>query len=641
MSTRRAPLANVPNATNSPYRTTANPAAKRPRALAADLREGTYGQPPPAKKQMLEENDVDARRHAMLRKAGQNTPTTFQRRLEAARDSKTVQKPAERSQKPVTDNLETIRAWQRHYRKAFPSYVFYFESVPDDVREKATTQLLALRAREEKFFSKAVTHVITTRSLPQSSFTTSSEPKTSAPQSVTSPQAHRQAQTINPSVLDRTQAGNNGDVLVKATEMKMKIWAVEKLQRVLHTMFNAETGEEPPLHNTRGSATALAQTKLHHREADLSQLLRNEKVHGPADRDLAVTTKDVAHFRGYYVYVHCMNEKYRPTIIRDYPKPATKEEGKWPQFKLSPQGRCPFVEDPNHVKSLAQNTQRSIQARTQRSASTAPRTRAAAALEAAQQAPSVKPAENNALFENNNMAKRAPSAHEESISDQSISKPLDPPRLIPAKRGQSELVAPLTRTNTTDSMPPLFGSAQASLRQMPRFAGGEPVASGVQPSNVTSAIRSQMISSTAAAPGGRAGTSKELHQLSRKVLEKNSAPNSTASTWMNDMRAAINDDRGPAPRAAKRKAQETLTHIREDSVENHTQRKVAPMRKKKPVEKDPKPGYCENCREKFDDFDTHIASRKHRKFALTRENWADLDALLADLVRPEAESDTH
>ncbi|KAI5297550.1 hypothetical protein KEM56_004738, partial [Ascosphaera pollenicola] len=49
----------------------------------------------------------------------------------------------------------------------------------------------------------------------------------------------------------------------------------------------------------------------------------------------------------------------------------------------------------------------------------------------------------------------------------------------------------------------------------------EPAASGVQPSNITSAIRSQMISSTAAGTGAKAATSKEVHELKRKVLENN------------------------------------------------------------------------------------------------------------------------
>ncbi|EKG11861.1 BRCT domain-containing protein [Macrophomina phaseolina MS6] len=657
MTSRRAPLANVPNATNSPYRPHAAAATKRPRSHASEQRDAAYTGQPPAKKQFLEENDTEARRQVLLKKAGQTQTSAAQRKLEAARDVRSSHKPIDRPQKVAQDNYDTIRQWQKHYRKVFPQYVFYFENIPADARARATKQILALGAREEKFFSKSVTHVVTTRQIPADQPVSSSiDSRTTSSNAAASQDESGQLRTINPSLLDRstepqvartrlalelaaarkpgissaqgifqdpetrTRSSHNGDILIKAREMGMKIWALEKLERILNTMFNTDTGEQPPAYNTRGS-TAVNASKA--RGADLSQLLKNEKVNGPADRDLAVSTKDMAHFRGYYVYVHCMNEKYRPVIMRDYPKVPTKEDGKWPQFRLTAPGRCPFVEDPAHLRKLQmQDQQKTTQQRTEKAASTAPRTRSAsAAFEAAKQlAP--KAEQRRALTENNNIARRG-SVTEES-TDTLLAKPLDPPKLIPAKRREP------------DGIPPLFGSAQASLRAMPRYAGGEPIASGVQPSNITSAIKSQMISSTAAAPGARAGTSKELHQLSRKVLEKNSAPNSTNSSYMTDIRAAINGDRAPPTRAAKRKAQETITGGKGDAEDSEKQssRRVIISRSKKSMEKEPKPGYCENCREKFDDFDTHIVGRKHRKFATTPDNWTELDNLLSELTRP-------
>jgi regulatory subunit for Cdc7p protein kinase len=70
------------------------------------------------------------------------------------------------------------------------------------------------------------------------------------------------------------------------------------------------------------------------------------------------------------------------------------------------------------------------------------------------------------------------------------------------------------------------------------------------------------------------------------------------------------------------------------------------------VKRDPKPGYCENCQDKFADFEEvslsspilplapsdanqlqHILTRKHRKFAENDDNWSQLDALLSQLQR--------
>src|SRR5262249_11294280 len=161
---------------------------------------------------------------------------------------------------------------------------------------------------------------------------------------------------------------------------------------------------------------------------------------------------------------------------------------------------------------------------------------------------------------------RSRSVSKQMPHDQILAKPLDPPK-IPLKRG------------STDTLP-LFGSAQASLRRMPRFAGGEPVASGVQPSNVTSAIKSQVISSTAAVPGAKAGPSKELNALKRKVLERNNMP----VTYLNDVRAAVNNDGVGVGQVMKRKA-DTLTHIHEEetvvSDEEQWLRRKASISKKK------------------------------------------------------------
>jgi regulatory subunit for Cdc7p protein kinase len=381
------------------------------------------------------------------------------------------------------------------------------------------------------------------------------------------------------SVFDQVlQRSNNGDILYKARELGMKIWSAEKLQRMLNTMFNTDTGEDYSARH----GTSQSQNKLG-RQADLGKLLQNEKLNGPLDRDYSVATQDMIQLRGFYIYIHDMDEITRPVMVREYPKVSKKEEGKWPQFRVSGAGKCPFVEDAHHLRKQQQQEQDEQRARATKAA--VPRTRAATA----------------ALGENNNLARRG-SAPSETIKHEDA-KPLDPPKMIPAKRSNTD----------STGMPVMFGSAQANLRTMPRFAGGEPVASGIQPSNITSAIRSQMISSTAAAPGARAGNSKEVNQLKRKVLEKNSGPSTNSNAMMNDMRAALNQESGQPVRAAKRKAQDALGFIHEDmtpSDEERQARKVAVARRRKTTEKELKPGYCENCREKFNDFD-EVCTRLH------------------------------
>lgn len=136
---KRAPLADIPNAVNSPNRAVAQIGTKRARSHAADQRELAYGQPPPAKRQLLQTEDHETRRNALLQKTSNQPPTTLQRRLEASRDGP---RPA----KTVPPNIEDIRQWQRHYRKVFPQIVFYFDNVPEDVRERVKRQVKSLGA---------------------------------------------------------------------------------------------------------------------------------------------------------------------------------------------------------------------------------------------------------------------------------------------------------------------------------------------------------------------------------------------------------------------------------------------------------------------------------------------------------------
>jgi regulatory subunit for Cdc7p protein kinase len=168
MASRRAPLATMPNAVNSPFRTTQSVAGKRTRA---QLGENVYGQPP-AKKQLLDANgeggeNVDPLKRTatvisnekldepfLSKRTSTAPPTAFERKLASVREKKPAQQPqqpqqlqrADRSQALKGDNLENVRQWQRHYRRQFPQFVFYFDSVPDDVRQKAIRQVRSLGA---------------------------------------------------------------------------------------------------------------------------------------------------------------------------------------------------------------------------------------------------------------------------------------------------------------------------------------------------------------------------------------------------------------------------------------------------------------------------------------------------------------
>jgi len=483
--------------------------------------------------------------------------------------------------------------------------------------------------REEKFFSKNVTHVVTTRNPPSESSVGSSAATNSS-------QSNSQLRTINPSVLDKasgfpnplqgasvrgkftfeapngkrlpplnfqdvdTRRQPSADVLCKARDMGMKIWQLEKFGRILNVMGESIDGESQSQHSHNTRSNTVNNSKMT-RPADLSQLLRNE-LNGPADREVALTTMDIVPFKGPYIYIRDMNEKAKPIMVREYPKVQVREQGAWPQFRSAARGKCPFVEDvKNSRRDTDKDEVREQEEKTQtvnRADSAPPRTRAVAATESIKMQPPQQTSRKRPLTE----------------IAQGSNVTRNPVQQLPAVLAREPSVEDVhARENSQRHHPP-------SIRL--GFHNAEPMASGMQASNITSAIRSQMISSTAAAPGAKAGTSRAVHGLQRKMLERNAAPpmtvsNASQKNSIPELVAAARSLRGvPNFCAPTRKAPENvvrgkLVHIQEEmtaSEREEAEEKAKlwernAMKAQKGEQRELKPGYCENCREKFDDFE--------------------------------------
>ncbi|PHH74004.1 hypothetical protein CDD80_3425 [Ophiocordyceps camponoti-rufipedis] len=671
MSSRRAPLANNPNVINSPLRgaSALSCYTKPKRTHASAQRDESYLQQPALKKQALENGG-----QRPIRSPSKPRPQVLVQRTSIPSARSVTAASKDRGSRALHDN-ET-EAWKKHYRAKFPKMVFYFESIPDDVRAKLTKRVTYFGARQEPFFSIDVTHVITTRTIPPERAEAASQETAASAETdqQRKQQSEEQPQTINPSLLDRTTAarrkllfefrqapsssqqlkrtgsGNgkprNNDVLHKAREMGKKIWSLDKFQTMLSVLLDSEA-HNPVTSRNSSTRNPYGAAKGSH-EPDLLQLLHNERINGPSDRDPTAVNRELIYFKGPYIYVWDMDEKQKPIMARDYPKVANKTDGEWPQFRSVANGRCPFVEDVELIpekKDCRKSRERE-------------RARAAAAVTA---------------------AKREDDAAPVLIPKPPKTMPLAKP--VTGKRPLSEVEAggrnkltsrAATATGPTDSLTPTVSKEGETSRTMQnafvsraaacpgRLLAGEPVASGLQPSNVTSAIRSQMISSASGIQGAKAGISKEMHGLQRKVLQKTTTSQDPSSRRLAEKSLDVAssrsmsrqtsrtvhapDDDGHSHRTAA--AANTMTAAAVDSKESKPRLQQALKSKR-----DLKPGYCENCQEKFPDFDEvhfspflllglrlltghkHIASRKHRKFAENNDNWTELDSLLAQLKR--------
>ncbi|KAK9425924.1 putative DBF4-type domain-containing protein [Seiridium unicorne] len=639
MSTaRRIPLSSNQNVANSPIRVSA--LAKPKRSYATQQREEAYAQPPPAKKQILDsgiprplKSPSQQQRVAkpQLSLQSRRNASTYESKLARERSGQHHRVESTSNSKYTERDLEEIRQWQSHHRARFPKMVFYFDNIPEDVRAKVVKQITSLGAREERFFSSDITHVVTTRSIP-------AEQRTSRRQEDADTEANHeqhQPQTINPSLLDRsaeqsvrrklfpdakpksqvpTRAGlaqmqdtrpkRSTDVLSRAREMSKKIWSLDKLQRMLSMLLEPDLNVSAAIaYGSRNASEKPSHAQSKAADERLLQLLHNERVNGPSDRDLTVATKELHYFRGPYLYIYDFEEKQKPIMVREYNRVQEKSDGEWPQFRTAPLGRCPFVEDYDH-REVVKPKKREV-------------VKAAVGPKPVLQPPEVAPPK---PVTGKRSLSEMESAHNRGSSVASTEL-FNPPKLVAGKKFEFRPNAFTSRAGPG------------------RLFGGEPVASGVQPSNVTSAIRSQMISSTAATPGAIGVVSKEVHGLQRKVLQRNSSHDLSSRRTVGSVETSLKDE-NESKRSLGRTSSRKLDLIDEQAATNEDDdqqsakaRTLAEKRVVKPKKKDPKPGYCENCQDKFEDFDDHIASRKHRKFADNDDNWGELDDLLSQLSR--------
>ena len=153
----RAPLASIPNAANSPHRTLVQ-STKRPRAQASIAQQENE---PPQKRRMFERDSTESVATTPRRKIppftaegrvferGHNAQpqTAFEKKLVAIKaQGSGLQGLKHVDPAPNGHSADTMRQWQKHYRKSFPNFSFYFESIPEELRVKFSRQIASLGA---------------------------------------------------------------------------------------------------------------------------------------------------------------------------------------------------------------------------------------------------------------------------------------------------------------------------------------------------------------------------------------------------------------------------------------------------------------------------------------------------------------
>lgn len=127
---------------------------------------------------------------------------------------------------------------------------------------------------------------------------------------------------------------NESDILARAKKSYMKVWGYEKATRFLRNLDvdleNLEKNKIPTLASP-----------------SLSNLLQNEKLYGPSDRDPRTRRDDIHYFKYPHIYMYDLWQTWAPIITLEW-KPhelANPNNLPYPSLKIGTFGRCPFIGD--------------------------------------------------------------------------------------------------------------------------------------------------------------------------------------------------------------------------------------------------------------------------------------------------------
>ncbi|SPC65461.1 related to Hsk1-interacting molecule 1 [Ustilago sp. UG-2017b] len=534
--------------------------------------------------------------------------TTATASATSVKTNRTIREPMEELTPEIRRRQSEQEIWRQKFLRAFPQFIFHFDSVDDTTAKKFTALIHKLGGHVDQFFSRKVTHVITTREVPDE-HVPEDNGASAASNIAEKSGAHK---LFRPSFLatrtSSTKTGSNtartrpvplfsernpfhdrpppkvssNDILVKAQNFGAKVWRLQKLQNVLVRLMRLSP-------NDLGASTATKQ--------DLSQMLEKEKVYGTTERDPATARSSFHYFdkSTFYVLVEDATLEHRPIMCTKFQ--YTRDDRKqgipppWPVVYGQTPGRCPFTYYPPKE----------------------PKDKAAKQEEG--EAPSAsRPTTQQSL-------RRAVSLNNMVRSN-----------LGPAFRPQ---IAPIRTTEQRQQEHPMASGNSVSIT------------SNIA-STTSNIFTDQQNGATVGLPQNRrvVELNRRMHTSNAPLRQSRTLNASPASVMAGSAASGLGIRResgsaivgSPATAVQRSGAEQGATVRRMLGLEdkergNGLQRSVSTSAITRPPSAK-KPGYCENCRVKYEDFMEHIYDRRHRKFATNEAHFVDIDALIMRVQRP-------
>lgn len=306
------------------------------------------------------------------------------------------------------------------------------------------------------------------------------------------------------------------------------------------------------------------------RSGNLLHLLKEEKIFGSTDRDPYARRDDLYYLEKNFLYVYDLSQAVRPIAVREW------QSSSFPSFYMTLDGKCPFIPD------TSDNLDRKKLRRHQKFESTK------------EYRELLKKVSDEII----NLARDGLAAESAFNETSTTTDPVDhdDDKTQVSEDGANDTIAEQKTSSDNKLVSPYDFKAPVLMRNSSVFPQG----------NSTSKFYD-------VAASGYNGASNAMQ------YSMDSALNSAAQ-----QQVAQGNGLGPA-----------MSQVPSKNINNLKRRIFMKRQLQKPEardrEKEYKPGYCENCRVKYDHFDDHIVSNRHRNFACNDRNFKEIDELIATL----------
>lgn len=397
------------------------------------------------------------------------------------------------------------------------------------------------------------------------------------------------------------------DILSRAKKGYMKVWGYEKAFRFLKNL-------DVELHD-------LEKNKANLDAPSLSNLLQNEKLYGPTDRDPRTRRDDIHYFKFPHVYMFDLWQTWAPIITLEWKPQELKDLKKLPHpvLKMGTFGRCPFIGDGNCdetsyrrvIKRYARdksNKNYALKLRRMYQFSAQPNLH--------QQELIIIPhtcLDSKRCYETWKSTVSEESGEEEQTSSASCKESSKTLKILqePSVEVGELVLEPkkpatmgLARQETEEFPDDLCDKKKSRVTQ-------EIKASGAHQSNDVATSFGNGLGPTTASV-----MNKNLKTLSRLVVDRRLGAKAT------------NVPHGPAPQCNESVQKPAEINDEQTTKKRKVEAKVTQPTKNEVVKN---AGYCENCRVKYESLDGHIVTEKHQLFAQNDFNFEMIDSLIEKL----------